>query len=331
MQKRKMWRNRKRLLGGILLVLMLAGLTGCTGLSAQDQKEGGKVKVITTLFPYYDFIREIGGDKVDLTLIVPAGMDTHSFEPTASDMVKIGEADLFIYNGGTMEAWVPKVLEASSEKKITARCMMDYVDVVQEELVEGMEQEEHEDAHSHEGESGEMEYDEHIWTSPVNAQKIVEEIRKALSEVDPENSQEYDKNVKEYIEKLQVLDQEIKETVNSGVRKELIFGDRFPLRYFTDEYGLAYRAAFPGCSADTEPSADTIAYLIDQVKQDKIPVVLTIELSSVKVAETIAESTGAQVMTFYSCHNVTKKQFDEGISYLEMMEENIEVLKKALA
>lgn len=307
----------------LCLTLALGGISGCGAIPTKE--EDGKINVITTLFPYYDFVRQVGGNKINLTMIVPAGMDTHSFEPTAKDMVTIGEADLLIYNGGSMETWVTSVLEAAEGKELETRCMMDYVEVVEEEHVEGMQED-----HEHDEEEGEHEQDEHIWTSPVNAIRIVEEIKQALCKMDPENKAYYEKNATAYQGKLEKLDREIQETVAGGVRKELVFGDRFPLRYFTEAYGLSYRAAFAGCSADTEPSADTIAYLIDQIEKKQIPAVLKIELSSSKVADTIAESTGVPVMTFSSCHNVTKEQMEQGITYLEQMEDNVDVLKKVL-
>lgn len=246
---------------------------------------------------------------------VPAGMDTHSFEPTAADMIDIKNADVIIYNGGEMEGWVEEVLEAASNNNVITGKMMDTVDVVTEEI---------------NGESTD-EYDEHIWTSPVNASKIVYKIADILSEADKENSKYYYNNADLYSKKLRSLDSRIKEITGSSEKKHLVFADRFPLRYFIDEYGLNYSAAFAGCSTETEPSADTIAFLIDKVKEENIPVVLKIELTSAKVADVISEETNTEVLTFYTCHNVTKAQFDSGITYCDLMQENINVLKKALS
>lgn len=285
-----------------------------------------KLNVVTTLFPYYDFIRQIAGDNVTVTMIVPAGMDTHSFEPTPADMIKIQKADVFIYNGGDMESWVPQVLEASDHKEQVTDCMMDYVKTVAEETVEGMEPEEE----GEEGDEEEVEYDEHIWTSPVNAQKIVAEICNVLSKADPKNADNYQKNTDAYIEQLTGLDKEFKDVVSHSKRQTMIFGDKFPLRYFVEEYGLTYRAAFNGCSTETEPSADTVAYLIDTAKEEKVPVVYYIELSSGKIADTICESTGAKKLLFHSCHNVTKEDFDSGVTYMDLMEQNVINLKEGL-
>lgn len=288
-------------------------LSGCTS-NINTADENGKINVVTTIFPYYDFVRQVAGDKVNLTMSVPAGMDTHSFEPTAADMINIENADIIIYNGGEMEGWVDEVLKAVSNEKIMVEKMMDTVDVVIEEL---------------NGESTD-EYDEHIWTSPINASKIVYKIADILSEADKVNSEYYHNNADIYSKKLKSLDSQFRELINSSDKKHLVFADRFPLRYFVDECGLTYSAAFAGCSTEVEPSADTVAFLIDKVREEKIPVILKIELTSARVANAIAEETSTEVMTFYTCHNVTKEQFDSGTTYYDLMEENISVLKKAL-
>lgn len=355
---------------------MTVMMTGC-GNSVKEEKTSDKLNVVSTIFPYYDFVRQIAGDKVDLKMIVPAGMDTHSFEPTAADMIDMGKADVLIYNGGEMESWMTKVIEAASNGKLVSEAMMDNVDTVVEETVEGMEEEDgHDHAESHEDtdeydhaesneapgsddtdkndsekndnfdtndhtsdtngehniikEKEEPEYDEHIWTSPVNACRIVKRIAEILGESDKKNAKYYKENADKYISQLEALDKEFKEIVDKSSCHYLVFGDRFPLRYFVDEYGLDYSAAFAGCSSDTEPSADTVAFLIDKVKEEKVPAVLKIELTSPKVADSIAEATGTKVETFYTCHNVTKDEFDKGVTYLDLMERNVSVLKDAL-
>ena len=317
-----------------MMAVMVFAMTACgKNSTASGKEEDGKLKVVTTIFPYYDFVRQIAGDKVSLSMAVPAGMDTHSFEPTAADMIEIGKADILIYNGGEMEVWVDEVIEAAAGKNLKAEEMMKYVDIVTEEIVEGMEEEEeheHEDDRDDEHEEEEPEYDEHIWTSPVNAQKLVEKIVDILSEADSKNADFYEKNGEAYIEKLEKIDSEMKNVIENAKRDYVVFGDRFPLRYFVDRYDLDYSAAFAGCNSDTEPSADTLAFLIDKVKEKNIPVVLKIELTSPKVAETVSAETGAKVMTFYTCHNVTKEQLDEGVTYCDLMEKNIDVLKEAL-
>lgn len=314
------------------LIFIISALTACASNSnlstgsdaAADNSDNGKLNVTVTLFPYYDFVRQIAGDKVNLTMVVPAGMDTHSFEPTPSDMVSLTKSDLIIYNGGSLERWMDQVLE-SLGKNTKAAAMIDYVDAVEEEIVEGMETDEEE---SHE--EGTIELDEHIWTSPVNVQKIAKEIGRVLGEKDPDNAKYYEDNVNAYIKKLKTLDSEIKEVVDNGKRKTIVFGDKFPIRYFADQYGLEYSAAFAGCSSETEPSADTLAFLINKVKEENIPVVFHIELSSEKIADTICEATGAKKLLFHSCHNITKEDFDSGVTYLSLMEENVKNLKAAL-
>lgn len=312
-----------------------------------------RLNVVTTLFPYYDFLRQIAGDSIRLTMVVPAGMDSHSFEPTPADMITIQNADLLVCNGGTMEQWLSQVLDSFEDgtgpKRVVT--MMDYVDVVQEEIVEGMEDGEehdhdhehthvyedgtvHDDDHEHENEDHdhgvEIEYDEHIWTSPVNAKKLVGVLKDVLSEEEPENAALFADNCISYQEKLTELDGQFRELASHAKRHLVVFGDKFPLRYFFDEYGLEYRAAFSGCSTDTEPSAKTIAYLIDKVRDEQIPAVYYLELSSSRVAEIIGEETGAEPLLFHSCHNVTRRQFDLGITYLELMEQNVENLRKGL-
>lgn len=330
-------------------------------LKGADASGDTRLNVVTTLFPYYDFLRQIAGDSIRLTMVVPAGMDSHSFEPTPADMITIQNADLLVCNGGTMEQWLSQVLDSFGEgtgpKRVVT--MMDCVDVVQEEIVEGMEDGEahghghthvhadgtvHAGDHDHESEDHaqeyldeddghgvEIEYDEHIWTSPVNAKKLVGVLAEVLEQEDPAHAASYAENCTSYQDKLTELDAEFREVVSHAKRRLVVFGDKFPLRYFFDEYGLEYRAAFSGCSTDTEPSAKTIAYLIDKVREEQIPAVYYLELSSPRVAEIIGEETGAEPLLFHSCHNVTRHQFDSGVTYLELMEQNVKNLKKGLS
>ena len=337
----------------LLSLLVLGLMTGCSGRRTQQPEDDGRLNVVTTLFPYYDFLRQIAGDRIRLTLVVPAGMDSHSFEPTPADMITIQNADVLVCNGGAMEQWVSRVVASFGENGGPGRVltMMDYVDALEEELVEGMEdahdhdyahedvyeENEHDHDHAHgygeeedDGHGYEIEYDEHIWTSPVNAMKFVGILEGVLSGEDPENAEEYRKNADGYIKELAALDQDFREIVAGGKRHLLVFGDKFPLRYFFEEYGLSYRAAFSGCSTDTEPSARTIAYLIDKVREERIPVVYYLELSSPRVAEIIGEETGAEPMLFNTCHNVTRRQFDLGVTYLDLMRQNEDCLRKGL-
>ena len=321
--------------GAALLGALL--LSGCHArVQDNEEEEDGRLHVVATLFPYYDFARQIGQDEIQLTMVVPAGMDSHSFEPTPADILTIQEADILICNGGAMEHWVDQVLEAVDTKNIAVVRGMDYVETVQEEIVEGMEDEEHDHDHHHQDEDDgheiEIEYDEHIWTSPVNAMTLVQVIGDTLIENDPKHQQLYQENMDAYLEQLQELDRQFSQVTDRAVRKRdmIVVGDKFPFRYLADEYDLRYRAAFSGCSTDTEPSAGTIAYLMDKIEIEQIPVIYYLELSSHRVSQVISEETGAQPLLLHSCHNVTRREFDEGVTYLSLMEQNVENLRKGL-
>lgn len=351
----------KKVWAGVLALILSAGLAaGCKGRGqgtpgsqagedVRGEISAERLKVVTTLFPYYDFTRQIAGDKVDLTMVVPAGMDSHSFEPTPADMRRIQEADILICNGGAMEQWVSQVTEALDTSHLTVVTMMDYVDVVEEEMVEGMEDEGHEHSHMNvhgdspvrgDGDGAhfheehfrqeEEEYDEHIWTSPVNAMRFTEAITDALILADPANRQVYEAGRDSYLQELEGVHQMLLQVARDRKRNIIVVGDKFPFRYLAEEYGFQYRAAFSGCSTDTEPSARTIAYLIDKVRQEEIPAVYYLELSSHRVSEIIGEETGAEPMLLHSCHNVTRKEFDAGITYVDLMLQNAENLRKGL-
>ena len=347
---RKSVKTRK-IRGGTWLALavmfLFCLLSGCgraeSGEEPGDGEGGRKLKVAATLFPYYDFVRQVAGDQVELSLVIPAGMDSHSFEPTPRDIRTMQEADVIIANGGAMEHWVDQVVDSFDREDQTVVIMMDHVDAVEEEIVEGMEHSDEGHGHVHVHEDGEedghleedesqyeIEYDEHIWTSPVNAMRMVDVIAETLTERDPDHGAMYQAGAAAYLEELERLDKEFREVRDSAVHDMIVMGDKFPLRYFADTYGLRYRAAFSGCSSDTEPSARTIAYLIDKVKEEGLPVIYYLELSSHRVAEIFGEETGAVPLLFHSCHNVTRRQFEEGVTYLELMEQNVKNLREGL-
>ncbi len=312
----------------IALLLTVAAITAifCGCKSQEDnKKDEGKLKVVTTIFPPYDFARQLGGDKVTVSMLLKPGMESHNFDPTPQDIINVQNADLFIYTGGESDKWVKDILESDDKKPKKVLAMMDCVDVVTEDTVEGMTKEEEEN------EGDEIEYDEHVWTSPENAMTISRKISEALKELSPSDIQTFEKNTKDYTKELSVLDNDFKKAVENGKRKIMVFADRFPFRYFADAYGLSYFAAFPGCSADTEPSAATISFLINKVKEEKIPVVFTIEFSNKKIADTICEGTGAKQLEFHSCHNVSQEMLDNGSTYVSIMKSNLEHLKEALA
>ena len=321
---------RKRLFAVLLALTLAAGLCGCAD---RQRAEDGRLQVVCSVFPYYDFARQIGGDDVDVTLLVAAGKETHSFEPTPLDVITLSEADVFLYNGGESEAWVEDILSAAGENIAVTLPLMPQVSALAEEWAEGMEgaHDEHDHDHDHEThDSDDIEYDEHVWTSPVLAKALCQAICDALCQADPAHREGYQARLTDYLAQLDGLDAAFREVVEAGHRRLLVFGDRFPLLYFCKEYGLDYRAAFHGCASDTEPSLATLKYLIDKVEDEEIPVVYTIELSSRKVADAIAETTGAKVLTFHSCQTVSRTEFDGGATYLSLMEQNVEALREGL-
>ena len=393
--------KRKRMAGlsAILLALtMTAGsLAGCA--VQQEEPDDGRMKIVTTIFPQYDFARAISGngELADVRMLLSPGEEIHSYEPTPLDIKEIQNCDLFIYVGGENDAWVDRILENMGEKRPQTMKLMDVTDTLTEEIVEGMMQErgheheheeagehdheheeagehdheheeagghdheheeagehdheyeeagehdhEHEEAGEHEHEESDHAYggdstheeheeaDEHVWTSPVKAAEITEAIAEKMAEIDPANAEAYLANAGDYEKQILDVDEQFREIVKNAQRRTIVFGDRFPVRYFAEEYGLEYYAAFPGCSSESEPSASTLAFLIDKVREEKIPVVFSIELSNGNIARAICESTDAVQRTFYSCHNVTKQQMDDGATYVSMMSENLEVIREAL-
>lgn len=317
-------------------ILGMCLMTGCgqdkTTAKAEEMAKAGsteKLNIVTTIYAPYDFARQIVGDNAELTMLLKPGTETHSYEPTPQDIITIQNCDVFIYVGGENDEWVDDVLASVADDDLEVVKLLDVVDAVEEEAVEGMEAEE-EEAEAEEEAEEEVEWDEHVWTSPKNAILISKTLEEKFAARDSANADTYQKNLDSYVGKLEELDAEFTKVVDSAARKVVVFGDRFPLSYFVDAYGLDYYAAFPGCSSDTEASAATIAFLTDKVQEEQIPVVFKIELSNGNIAETIAEATGAKVLTFYSCHNVSKEDFEAGMSYTDFMWKNVDSLKEAL-
>lgn len=302
----------KRLIAALLCLCLM--LCGCTAQPEKPHDET-KLQIVCTSFPAYDFAREIAGDRAELTLLIKPGSEVHSYEPTPKDMIRIQESDLFICNGGESEQWAKTLITP----ELNTIYMMDCVDTV-EESADGI----------YNAEDGEPELDEHVWTSPLNAIKISEEICNALCKLDTDNAEEYKMNFAAYKAQLMALDREFRQVIKNSGKHTLVFADRFPMRYFALEYGLNCYAAFPGCSSETEPSAKTVAYLIDRVREDKIPAVLYMEFSNQKMADVICEDTGCKKLPFYSAHSVSAEQFEQGVSYLDLMRINLNSLKEAL-
>jgi zinc transport system substrate-binding protein len=300
------------------------------GPDTTEAESDTTLRIVTTGFPPYDFARVVAGDTAEITMLLKPGAESHSFEPTPQDIISIQNCDLFVYVGGESDVWVENILESIDTSEITILPLMSTVEPVEEEIVEGMEEEEEEEAASEGEEEEEPEYDEHIWTSPANAKKIVDAIAIALSDLDPENAEGYSYNALEYTLELLRLDEALRDVVEESTRNTIVFGDRFPFRYLADTYGLEYYAAFPGCSTETEASAATVAFLVDKIKDEGIPVVFYIELSNEKMANAISEATGAKPMLLHACHNISKEDFDNGATYLELMNKNVEALREAL-
>lgn len=322
---------KKRILA--LLLAAAVALPLCACAPAGEEAEDGRLQVVCSLFPYYDFVREIGGAYVSPRLLVAAGREAHSFEPTPMDVIRVSRADVFVYNGGEGEQWVDEILSSAGENIPTVLRMMDYADTLTEEPLAGHDDHDHAD-HDHEHDddhdSDDIEYDEHIWTSPVQAMKLCGAICDALCAADPAHAAAYRSNLQNYLGQLAELDVAFRQVCSEKKRSLLVFGDRFPLLYFCREYGLDYRAAFHGCSSDTEPSLYTLKFLIDKVRQQDIPVVYALELSSRKVADAIAETTGATVETFYSCQTVSQADWAAGEGYVSLMRRNVAALREGI-
>lgn len=296
-------------------VLFAVLIAGCAG---GDKMAGNGFDIVCSSFPPYDFARNIARGGAQVRLLLPPGSDSHSYDPKPADIIAVQDADLFIFGGGESDEWVERILDSVDFPEENTLAMTSCVKTVNEQAKEGMEG----------GDDGEV--DEHVWTSPVNAIKICEKITDILCERDSENAALYRRNFSDYKEKLISLDDGFRDAVRGGVRKTLVFGDRFPFRYLADEYGLDWWAAFPGCAEMTEPSAKTVCFLIDKVRAEKIPVVFYVEFSNGKICDTIAGETGAKPMLLHSCHNLTAAEFKSGIDYVDIMQKNIAAIKEAL-
>ena len=321
------------------IIVLLAGMGIVIGLSNRQQSTE-KISIIATNFPAYDFARAVAGDRAEIKMLVKPGTETHDFEPTPQDVIDIKNSELFIYTGGESDAWVERILGDVDTGKTRLLKMMDVVEVVKEEDIPGAETahersmhdeyDEHAE-HSNRDEHGKHdEYDEHVWTSLRNAIKIVDSLKNELTYIAPEDESIFKNRAESYTDQLTQLDLRFQEVVDKAARNTVVFGDRFPLRYFADDYGLNYFAAFPGCSEQTEASSQTIAFLIDKIKTENIPVVFKIEMTSDNVAKTIAEASGAKVLTFHAAHNISVDDFQNGRTYAEIMTENLQVLEEAL-
>ena len=324
----------------LALFVLVGALAGCG--KQNDTNKTDKLSIVTTIFPEYDWVREILGDKADnaeITMLLDNGVDLHSYQPTADDIVKISDCDLFIYVGGESDGWVEDALRNAANRNMKVINVLEVLgdSVKTEEIVEGMQEEhEHEDAHAHddaEEHEHEEEADEHVWLSLKNAKMLVRVISKALQELDPDNKDIYAANADAYVKRLSALDADYQAAVDAASNKTILFGDRFPFRYLVDDYGLRYYAAFVGCSAETEAGFETISFLAKRVDEWKLPCVLTIEGAQHKIAETIVRNTttkNQKVLTMDSMQSTTTQDVKNGTTYLSVMEKNLSVLKEAL-
>lgn len=304
----------------IALIITLVASLGMIAFLTHKNTEDKKFSIVTTNFSAYDFARAVAGDQAQIKMLLKPGVDMHGYEPSPEDIIDIENCSLFIYTGGESDEWVEGILE--NTHNINTLRMMDVVKPVEEETVEGMESEEEDKA--------EVEYDEHVWTSLRNAQLIIDAIQNRLSEIYPDERASFAQNSANYKAKLADLDRKFQSIVDNSSRRTLVFGDRFPLRYFVDDYNLEYFAAFPGCSEQNEASSKTISYLVNKIKTEEIPVVLIIELTSDDIAQTIANETGAKVLVFSAAHNISAEDFENGRTYADIMEANLAVLEEAL-
>ena len=315
-------------LGAALLLLTLTA--GCS--RPPEAAEDGRLRVVATVFPAYDFARSAGGDLAEVELLLPPGTESHSYEPTPADILAVQECDLFLYLGGESDTWVDTILESVEPKGRVLR-MVDCVPLLEEETVEGMET--FEEGHDHDGHDhglGEVVgYDEHVWTSPRNAAAVTRAVGAALGEIDPANAGVYAANAEGYAAELDALDRRFADFFAGVEDRTMVFGDRFPLRYFAEEFDIDYYAAFPGCSTQTEPSAATVAFLTDKVRQEHISTVWYIEISTHLVADSIAEAAGAETALFHTCHNISPEDLEAEATYASLMEGNLEALEQHMA
>ena len=325
----------KKIYKGAVAALIVAGVAfaGVKFASMLGKHETGKkYSIVSTSFPGYDFARAVAGDNTEVSakMLLKPGAESHSFEPTPQDILTIKNSNLFLYVGGDSDEWVKKVISEIDPKKTKVMKLVDLVKTKNEEVVEGMQEDEDDHDHDHDHKEEEPEVDEHVWTSLKNAKEITEKILKATLEFDKAEEKKLSENAKNYTDKIATVDQKIGEMVKTAKRKEIIVGDRFPLRYFVDDYGIKYYAAFPGCSEQTEANVKTVSFLVKKIKEDKIPAVFKIELSNGLIAETLAKETGAKILEIQSAHNISEKDFERGVTYVDLMERNFEVLKEAL-
>lgn len=300
-------------------MLVVTVFSACS--KTETNIDSSKTTVVTTIFPVYDWTKNVAGENCNVIYLDESGTDMHSFEPTAKDILTLADADVFIHIGGVSDEWVESAVEAAKNPELITLPLIDVTGVFEEEIIDGMEHDHNNDA---------TKYDEHIWLSLKKAQKAVSAIADTLAKADSVNAEQYRANAENYNAKLNELDGRYADCVSTAKRKTLLFADRFPFRYLTEDYGIEYFAAFPGCSAESEASFDTMTFLIEKTRELSLPCILTIENSDSKIAGTISNETGTKILSLNSCQSVTKDDIDGGITYLSAMENNLQIITEAL-
>ena len=329
------------------MALVFSGLF--TGCSEYQEKSGDRLTIVTTCFPPYDFARAVTGGDAEIKMLLCPGAEAHSYEPTPLDIAAIQQCDVFIYLGGEGEVWADKILSSFDSSDKTIIRLSDYAELLCEVDIPGAspnghnhshahshEEEEadgdadvHDHDHDHDHSAGES-YDEHIWTSPQNAIRCVNGIAETMSTAFPESADEYAENAADYTDQLEELDREFAEMAENAPENVIVIGDKFPFRYLTNDYGLEYFAAFSGCSSESEPGVYTMAFLIDEILSHELDTVFYLEFSTKKLAEKLCDATGANMLPLQSCHNVTEEGFEGGVTYIELMRQNLNNLREAL-
>lgn len=323
-----------------LVTAVLCGfaLTSCGAGDKYGEIEEGKITVIATLFPQYDFARQIAGEYANIVLLLPPGMESHSYDPSPADIIAIQNADVFLYTGPYMETWAVDVTEGM-EEDVRIVDLSAHIPLAKEEDIEAEYESMHEaegnghEGHNHEGISHEGHshlYDPHIWTNPVYAEIMVGDILEAVAEADPAHAETYRENAAQYLSELAELDRDIRKTVDEAECREVFFGGRFAMYYFAREYGLRYEAVYDSCSSETEPSVQMVVHVVKEMREKEIPVIYYEELVEPRIARTIAEETGSRMLLWHSCHSVTKDELLEGVTYLKLMRQNLENLRAGL-
>ena len=310
-----------------------------SAISNTNNKNKEKIQIVATLFPQYDFAKKVGGDKVDVTLLLPPGSESHTYEPTPRDMVNINNSNLFIYTGKEMEPWADRII-SGMKNNVNVLDLSSTVKLINsEEFEEKHEKAEHEESyeheHEHEDEGNEEhehnhEYDPHIWLNPQYAIKMVESIRDELCKIDPENKDYYTANANSYIQEISNLDKEFEETISTSKTNKIAFGGAFAYAYFIERYNLEFISAYDACGENVEPSTSKVKEVIDYINENKLPVIFYKEYTNGNIAKTISESTGAKMLVFNTVHNVSKEEIKNNASYVSIMKQNLENLKIAL-